>query len=198
MGSKHKSELFKSGFVQLECETGHLIPVVRNLKASTESGRYGSDLSQAFQLDPETQPETVLGVSDDRISELFTGILSGLELGRFTSSHIILHRYRKTKAMNWHHDVFDRSIVLALAYLSEDTFSESDGGILEIGRCHVDEAGIPTGPPKVVHRVLPNKNTIVLLNNTDPTLMHRVTPMLSDMTRIVLSCQLGYAEMVFR
>lgn len=198
MDSRHKSRLFRSGFLELEQGTDHLLPIVRDMKPSLESGRYGSDLTQSFPLDHATQPETVLGVEDARVSEFFQSIASSLKLGPFSSAHTILHRYHKSKAMNWHHDVFDRASVLILAYVNEHLFSEEDGGVLEIARCEVNAEGFPVGTPAVVHRVLPNPNTVVVINNTDPTVLHRVTPMKTSKTRTVLSCQLGYSEITVR
>jgi hypothetical protein len=197
VASKH-NRLFKSGFFQIECDTGQLLPLVRDLKPSLESGRYGSDLTQSFPLDPETQPETVIGIKDARIHDFFRGIAEQAELGVFSSRHIILHRYHKSKSMNWHHDVFDRSLILALAYLGDTCFTEDDGGVLEIAKCSVNAQGLPIGEPDIIHRALPNPNTVVLINNTDPTILHRVTPMLTSKIRTVLSCQLGYAEIMIR
>lgn len=196
--SEHHNQLFRSGFTQIEHDTSSVFHVVQNLKATNESGRYGSDLTQAFPLDPSTQPETVVGITDPSIHALFKEISQKTNLGAFSSSHIILHRYQKSKAMNWHHDVFDRAFILALAYLGDTLFTEEDGGVLEIARCSVNTEGLPIGTPQIIHRVLPNPNTIILINNTDPTILHRVTPVQSSKIRTVLSCQFGYAEITIR
>jgi hypothetical protein len=186
------AEVFKKGFVVFKKDTSHLLPVVEGLSISLESGLYGTDLTQRFLLDPTTQPLTVLGVSDPTVDLFFESF------GYFSSKHIIFHKYHQTKAMGWHHDVFDRSLLLALVYLGTEDFEFSDGGVLELARCCVDKNGMPVSEPEVFERILPNPDTVVFINNTDPTLLHRVTPLIVPKTRMVLSGQLGIAEVMLK
>jgi Rps23 Pro-64 3,4-dihydroxylase Tpa1-like proline 4-hydroxylase len=184
---------FKDGFLVLDVDTSFLMKLPLSISFGKESGLYGSDATQTFKLDSECQPLTSF-VDDVFARQFFLKLVK--PFGFFSTANIIIHKYVKSNAMNWHHDVFDRSVLLVLAYISEDLFTEEDGGLLEIGRCEVDSKGFPIAEPKTVKTVLPNLGTVVLLNNTDPTLFHRVTPVQSEKTRLVVSCQLGFSDMV--
>jgi len=183
---------FKNGYAVIYQDTALLKKEVESAVFGKETGKYGSDLTQTFKLNPSTQPATGV-LQNFKSHSFFIELLKAY--GNFSTTHIMVHRYKKSNAMNWHHDVFDRSIVLALAYISDDSFTEIDGGVLEIGRCCVDSSGTPIGQPIVVSRHLPNTGVIVLINNTDPTLLHRVTPVTTQKIRTVVSCQLGFSDM---
>lgn len=180
-------------------EADFLLNEVQRLPFTYESGKYGTDgLSSSAFPEDGANPQTCLRVSDN-IREFWRKRTQRVNffkgMGDFSFQNCIAHTYSTGESMNWHYDLFDRTALLNILYLTTDKFTESDGGYLTIGRCNVDQNGKPL-PDTVqpVEVVLPNHGTLVTINNFDPTVVHSVAKLHCQKLRLTLSCQMGYLE----
>jgi hypothetical protein len=113
--------------------------------------------------------------------------------GPFDHMGLLAHNYSTGQSLGYHHDLSDSTQINCIGYLGDADFSEGDGGYLEIAECDVDGYGLPIeGTIKTVYKVMPNHGTVVVMDNTNPRLLHRVEPLKSPKLRITLSCQFGY------
>jgi hypothetical protein len=117
--------------------------------------------------------------------------------GKFSFKNIIAHRYEKGEAMETHHDVLDRSFILSILYLTDETFCPEDGGELVISRCEILNDGKIKSPAKILKKISPNHGTLVTINNLNPCILHEVYTVKSEKTRIALSCQTGFLEHLY-
>jgi len=117
--------------------------------------------------------------------------------GDFTHLSIMVHRYVSGDGMGFHHDVLDSTWLLNLIYLVDEPFYEADGGYLGVGHCVVNSECVPIrGTEQEILRVVPSHGLMVTLNNRNPSVLHRVEKLISNKTRRVLVCQMGYIENV--
>jgi len=117
--------------------------------------------------------------------------------GNFSFKNIIAHRYGRGEAMEPHNDVLDRSFILSILYLTDETFYTEDGGELVISRCDIFNDGKIKGSGKVLKEISPNHGTLVTINNLNPCILHEVSTVKSNKTRIALSCQTGFLEHLY-
>lgn len=75
--------------------------------------------------------------------------------------------------MDIHTDVGDRSIFDVIVYLGNDFDTSEDGGVLEIFKVPI--GGNEETESVLIEQIIPKHGTIVVLNNLNPTLFHRVT-----------------------
>jgi len=118
--------------------------------------------------------------------------------GPFTQGSVIINKYRHGDGMGWHYDVPDSTMLQCLIYVGDVDFAENDGGCLEIGRCNVNNHGIPQKDSIIpLSTIPPTHGTVVTILNTNPTLLHRVTPLKAPKNRFTLVCRYGYLENTF-
>jgi len=114
--------------------------------------------------------------------------------GTFDYITMLAHRYRKGQGLGWHHDLTDSTWLNCILYLGDDDFTFDDGGYLEIGETPIDKEGLPTSSVLSICKIPPKHGTIVLMDNRNPRLLHRVPALAVDKCRYTLSCQFGYLE----
>ena len=115
--------------------------------------------------------------------------------GEFTKKTAIGLKYGKGNALGWHYDIDDPALVLMFLYISEDRFTKDDGGQLRLGRCHVDKDGIPDlRTVRTLEEITPLHGRLVVLDNTRPTLLHKVNRIMSEKNRYVISGKLGWTR----
>ena len=118
--------------------------------------------------------------------------------GQFSQGSVLINKYRDSDAMGWHYDVPDATVLQVLIYLGDSDYTEDDGGTLQIGKCRVNEVGLPERDSIIpVENVLPNHGKVVTILNTNPTLLHRVLPLKKPKSRYTLVCRYGYLENTF-
>jgi hypothetical protein len=113
--------------------------------------------------------------------------------GPFDHKYLLAHQYSSGQSLGFHHDLSDSTILNCIGYLGDSDYTEEDGGYLEVAECDVDSSGLPMPETvKPLRRILPNHGTIVVMDNTNPRLLHRVEPLKRKKRRFTLSCQFGY------
>lgn len=113
--------------------------------------------------------------------------------GPFDHQYLLAHQYHTGQSLGYHHDLSDSTMLNCIGYLGDSDYTEADGGYLEIAECDVDDSGLPLPETiRSLRRVLPNHGTVVVMDNTNPRLLHRVEPLKSPKKRFTLSCQFGY------
>ena len=130
--------------------------------------------------------------------------------GDFDEIHININKVDQTGEMPWHFDGYDGTFLQILCYPNMDDFEETDGGHLLVGRPdklwnegdpmpHWDPQSsldnILTKNVQVTQRYIPNRNQIVVLNNSDPSFVHRVTQLKADKTRYTIIATLGFSSL---
>lgn len=76
----------------------------------------------------------------------------------------------------WHNDLEDGTTHLGMLYLTSDNFDLSEGGVLHLG--------LKSGLEVIeVASLTPNAGNFILIDNTLPDLVHKVTPLLSHKER---------------
>lgn len=130
--------------------------------------------------------------------------------GDFDEIHVNVNKVDQTGEMPWHFDGYDGTFLQLLCYPNMDDFTEDDGGLLLVGR--PDIVSLPNDPlphwhpessldqvltdnVKVTQKYVPSRNQIVVLNNSDPSFVHRVSRLTSDKTRYTIIATLGYSSL---
>lgn len=113
--------------------------------------------------------------------------------GAFDHKYLLAHQYHSGQSLGFHHDLSDSTILNCIGYLGDSNYTEEDGGYLEIAECDVDSSGLPLPETvKPIRKIMPNHGTIVVMDNTNPRILHRVEPLRANKRRFTLSCQFGY------
>lgn len=101
--------------------------------------------------------------------------------GRGYQRHM-LSMWNGSEQLDWHNHVDDRELKQFhwIVYLGSDTWCEQAGGLLQVKNAMMDD----------VLTFEPTFGTAVLLNNTHPAFLHKVTPFTPVRTRIIF--QVGY------
>jgi len=130
--------------------------------------------------------------------------------GDFDEIHVNINKVDQTGEMPWHFDGFDGTLLQILCYPNMDDFEEKDGGHFLVGRPdnlyrngdpmpHWDPQSsldnILTKNVKVTQKYVPNRNSVVILNNNDPSFVHRVTQLKADKTRYTIIATLGFSSL---
>jgi len=117
------------------------------------------------------------------LQQMRTWIMECLELELDAGSlDLFCAKYRHTDTLLCHDDELEERKVAFILYLTEDAWSEADGGMLEL--FDTDEKG---NPDKVVRRLLPEGNSFALFE-VSPVSFHTVSEVLSETkTRLSLS-----------
>ena len=130
--------------------------------------------------------------------------------GDFDEIHININKVRRGGSLPWHFDGYDGTFLQILCYPNIEDFIESDGGHLLIGRPEFisrDNDPFPHWDPKssldripcrniqVTKRYVPSRNNVVILNNIDPSFVHRVTELETDKNRHTIIATLGYKSL---
>ena len=130
--------------------------------------------------------------------------------GDFDEIHININKVDQTGEMPWHFDGYDGTFLQILCYPNMDDFEEKDGGHLLVGRPstlytpgdpfpHWDPESsldhILTNEVKITQKYVPNRNSVVLLNNNDPSFVHKVTKLTADKTRHTIIATLGFSSL---
>lgn len=130
--------------------------------------------------------------------------------GDFDEIHININKVDQTGQMDWHFDGYDGTLLQLLCYPNMDDFEEKDGGHLLVGRpdtLYNEGDPMPHWHPKssldkiltrnveVTQRFVPNTNQIVVLNNNDPSFVHKVTQLKADKQRHTVIATLGYGSL---
>jgi len=127
--------------------------------------------------------------------------------GNFDELVVSVNKMEKGSSMDWHWDGFDGSVLQLMLYVNLEKRTKEDGGLIEIGKSidpMVNEddpfphwspsTGLNevTGDVIVTGSLVPDNNVGIVLNNNNPTLVHRVTPLLTDKIRYSVLLQCGY------
>lgn len=127
--------------------------------------------------------------------------------GDFDEIHVNVNKVDQTGEMPWHFDGYDGTLLQILCYPNMDDFTESDGGLLLVGRpdtlykpgdsmphWHPESSldQVLTSNVTVTQKYVPNTNKIVVLNNSDPSFVHKVSRLTSDKKRYTIIATLGY------
>ena len=130
--------------------------------------------------------------------------------GEFDEIHVNVNKVTAGGEMPWHFDGYDGTLLQLLCYPNMDDFSPEDGGHLLVGRPDtlfkegdpmphwVPEKSLDdilTPNVEITQRFVPNRNQIVVLNNSDPSFVHRVTQLKSDKTRYTVIATLGFSSL---
>jgi hypothetical protein len=183
-----------------------LLETVRKQNYSVCDGTYKSNLEAPLlaSWNSELLPKTSnIGETPPILESLQAilkemGFLNWFEInfGVFSQFSVMVNKFSKNNGMIWHNDHLDSTFLSVLIYLSKDIFEENDGGYLELGRIYNTDYVMDARPPSeevsLLRSVLPNHGTIVLLNNTQITSVHRVEKMISDKERYTILCHFGY------
>jgi hypothetical protein len=130
--------------------------------------------------------------------------------GEFDEIHVNVNKVMAGGEMPWHFDGYDGTFLQILCYPNMDDFNPDDGGHLLVGRPDtlyregdpmphwVPEKSLDdilTSNVEVTQRFVPNRNQIVVLNNNDPSFVHRVTKLSADKTRYTIIATLGFSSL---
>ena len=130
--------------------------------------------------------------------------------GEFDEIHVNVNKVMAGGEMPWHFDGYDGTFLQILCYPNIDDFNPDDGGHLLVGRPDtlyregdpmphwVPEKSLDdilTSNVEVTQRFVPNRNQIVVLNNNDPSFVHRVTKLSADKTRYTIIATLGFSSL---
>ena len=130
--------------------------------------------------------------------------------GDFDEIHVNINKVDQTGEMPWHFDGYDGTFLQILCYPNMDDFEEKDGGHFLVGRpdnLYKDGDPMPHWDPessldniltnnvKVTQKYVPNRDSVVILNNSDPSFVHRVTQLKADKTRYTVIATLGYSSL---
>lgn len=130
--------------------------------------------------------------------------------GEFDEIHVNINKVTQTGEMPWHFDGYDGTLLQILCYPNLDDFEESDGGHLLVGRpdtLYREGDPMPHWVPEkslddiltknveVTQRYVPNTHSVVILNNSDPSFVHRVTKLTSNKTRHTVIATLGFKSL---
>jgi hypothetical protein len=127
-----------------------------------------------FVLDyvPESYLNPLLNLIKDPI------LLSGLT----DTYEIAISRVAITNGCStlpWHTDICDECDMFFLIYISDQAWSESDGGYLDVGVRDIQSNNLMTvnsdDSIKRLARLSPNNRQCVLINNRNPRFLHKVT-----------------------
>lgn len=147
---------------------------------------------------PSNEPPEVYKQFFDEISKDKAFSWFHQTLGPFSHKTIMTTRIKKEGGIGFHQDVKESTAVIALLYLTDSDFSLEDGGYLELARVGKlkptsmpDSEMVPFDSP-----ILPKDGRFVILNNFDPTFVHRVSQIVSEKSRYTISCQLGWLSNV--
>lgn len=130
--------------------------------------------------------------------------------GEFDEIHINVNKVTTGGEMPWHFDGYDGTFLQLLCYPNMDDFNPDDGGHLLVGRPDtlyregdpmphwVPEKSLDdilTSNVEVTQRFVPNRNQIVILNNNDPSFVHKVTKLNVEKTRYTIIATLGFKSL---
>lgn len=130
--------------------------------------------------------------------------------GEFDEIHINVNKVTAGGEMPWHFDGYDGTFLQLLCYPNMDDFNPDDGGHLLVGRpdtLYREGDPMPHWAPEkslddiltsnveVTQRFVPNRNQIVVLNNNDPSFVHRVTKLNVEKTRYTIIATLGFKSL---
>jgi hypothetical protein len=130
--------------------------------------------------------------------------------GEFDEIHVNINKVTSGGEMPWHFDGYDGTFLQILCYPNMDDFNPDDGGHLLVGRPDtlyregdpmphwVPEKSLDdilTSNVEVTQRFVPNINQVVVLNNNDPSFVHRVTKLSADKTRYTIIATLGFSSL---
>lgn len=106
-------------------------------------------------------------------------------------AHLAITECRNGYYMDWHHDVGERGVAIALLYLSEHEVSKGDGGELMISRVTRDSDGYPADH-EVTGVFTPIHGRLVLLDASSLSFEHKVNHYInSSKHRYCLASVLG-------
>lgn len=86
------------------------------------------------------------------------------------------NRFRLGDSAPWHSDLEEGTDSLGMLYLTANEFDLKEGGLLQLGYKVGSEV-------LEISSLTPNSGNFVLLDNTDASLVHRVTPLLEPKER---------------
>ena len=130
--------------------------------------------------------------------------------GEFDEIHVNVNKVMAGGEMPWHFDGYDGTFLQILCYPNMDDFNPDDGGHLLVGRpdtLYREGDPMPHWVPEkslddilttnveVTQRFVPNRNQVVVLNNNDPSFVHRVTKLSADKTRYTIIATLGFSSL---
>jgi len=130
--------------------------------------------------------------------------------GDFDEIHVNINKVSQGGGLPWHFDGYDGTLLQILCYPNMDDFTEEDGGELLVGRPDILwKPGDPmphwrpetslddilTDKVEITQRYTPHRNKIIILNNNDPSFVHKVTELTSDKTRYTVIATLGYSQL---
>ena len=105
--------------------------------------------------------------------------------------HLAITECRKGYHMDWHHDVGERGVAIALLYLSEHEVSKGDGGELMVSRVTRDSNGYPVDH-EVTGVFTPTHGRLVLLDASSLAFEHKVNQYINSSNhRYCLASVLG-------
>jgi Rps23 Pro-64 3,4-dihydroxylase Tpa1-like proline 4-hydroxylase len=121
-------------------------------------------------------------------------------MGDWSRVNVMLQRGKRGDSMGWHHDSYDPMHMVCMLYLTDEVWTQDDGGELLIGHGDVDDKGflIDHSTVEVKGVVSPNHGTLVWCINTNPRWVHKVAEITSDKVRYSMIGQFGYRENVMR
>jgi hypothetical protein len=199
-GKFNTSLFFKKGFCTATVNremSDYLLRVLRQQNLVEGDGVYSSEhfrapLISKFESNkiipsenPKAPIELIHFFNDIKKDSFFKPVRE--LLGDFTQGCPMINHYRKGDGMVWHTDALDATAITGCLYLTEDVFNFEDGGWLGVGK-EINKNIV------IFDKILPNHGVLVLINNLDPTNLHRVDPVVSEKERNTLLFHLGYAE----
>lgn len=115
--------------------------------------------------------------------------------GEFSKFKLSAHRWHAENGLGFHIDYHEALPINNILYLSGDTWSESHGGELQVGKWQVDRNGFGMQETvEVLASIPPIHGTLVTLFNGSPLFCHSVRPMTVKKEKYSFICRLGYQE----
>lgn len=121
-----------------------------------------------------------------------------MRFGPFSRTNVMLQKSRRGHDMDWHYDGNDPMHLVAMVYLTEEEWTEEEGGQLLIGEGDCNDLGLidTTQSARQIAAISPAPGRVVWTLNTNPRQLHKVSTVNTDKERYVLIGQFGYQENV--
>jgi Rps23 Pro-64 3,4-dihydroxylase Tpa1-like proline 4-hydroxylase len=119
-----------------------------------------------------------------------------IRYGDFSRINVMLQKSAPGHQMDWHFDGMDPMDLVCLIYFTESEWKAEQGGQLLVGEGDCNEYGLIDDQDgvRVIDAISPGPGKVVWTLNTNPRMVHKVTPVTTDKSRIVLIGQFGYQE----
>jgi hypothetical protein len=184
------NQFFKDGYVissvdKIFCD--EILRIIRKenfVKANQE--KYGWKDPLVLHWEKDTQPSLFHYYWNYlSSSEYFSFFIKNF--GDFSQGLPMSNKFKNGEGMAWHSDYLDGSFMTTMLYLTQDTYTITDGGYLSVGIESSEKIF-------TLNTILPQHGTLVCVNNLNPIFKHKVNPLVCDKERYTVMCHFGYVD----